>query len=128
MEHRALILSSDVVLRKVKDEVITIHTRTGEFHYFSADSETFLSFFSHPTCLADFYSAAGISVSDDTEGERKYLSDFLSTTLEMGILQNADGQTASVPKVSLESPYRRPQYLRRGKKNLDEVTFAFLYP
>ena len=129
MEHRTLMLSNDVVFRKVKDELITIHTGTGEFHYFTADAESFLTFFRRPASTEKFFEAAGISTANaENDLVREQLVGLLLTTIELGILLNADEQVATDANVHAKVDLRRPAYLRRGEKNLDDVTFAFLYP
>jgi hypothetical protein len=116
-------VSADLVFRRVKDEVITIHTQTGQFHYFSSDAEIFFKFFNRPARLESFFQMANVD-----EAEREYLEAFVNQLIELKIVERAGEESVeSLPAGSLQFKYGRPEYLRPGEKTLDNADFAYLY-
>ncbi len=132
MELRTVTLSDAVVFRKVGTELIAIHTRTGKFYYFSEETNSFFSFFQRDATLNEFFQANELTGSSpEFLLEREYLGSFLEQLVSLGLFEAGKTLAAEVKLADgdiLGSKYKKPKYLRCGETNLDEVTFAFLYP
>ncbi len=108
------------VYRRVSDELVVIQLDTGYFYYFNPETEEFLDFFRKPRPLGDYCKAVQLQDPDSNEGE--YLKNFCSFLLENKILRKVDPQEHSPIPLSKMS-YRKPQFVRKGEKTLDEITF-----
>jgi hypothetical protein len=104
--------------RKVYDELIAVQIESGEFYYFTPDSETFFEYFRDPRTLEQYFAAARLG--PEAETERTQVQNFCGFLVENGLLVTRP-EPALLDEVQVE--YARPQFLRRGEQKLDEVAF-----
>lgn len=118
MDKSCNLTPESTIYRQVSDELVVIQLDTGCFYYFNPETQDFLDFFREPRNLDDFFGAA--SLSEQGAEERAYLKDFSDFLLKNQVIQSVSKTKAPfATKIS----YKKPRFLRKGEKTLDEITF-----
>lgn len=112
-------VSESAIYKKFSEELIVIQVETGKFYYFSSSTESLLNFFKTPQRFEHYLETIDPSRRD--EETVTYLEDFCDFLLQNKILRAIE-RFEDKKTSSAQSSFEKPQFLRKGEKNLEDLT------
>lgn len=103
--------------RRFDGETLAVQLETGDFFYFSSNTESFFDFFRHPRSLDQFLESAGIAKSENEEC--RYLINFFGGLVDNKLFKESSCGLRIDPASGFS--YSRPVLLRKAERRLEDL-------